>query len=99
MDDHQIQSLNVKVVYIKNRFFGETVTVAGLVTGGDLVTQLKSHKTDAILITECMLRNEGDRFLDDMKLEDAVRILGKPVVPVGRSGEDLLNALIRQARI
>lgn len=99
MDDHPITSLNVKVVSIKNRFFGETVTVAGLVTGGDLVTQLKSHKTDAILITECMLRNEGDRFLDDMKLEDAVRILGKPVVPVGRSGEDLLNALIRQARI
>ena len=99
MDEHPITSLNVKVVSVKNRFFGESVTVAGLITGNDLVSQLKTSKTDAILITECMLRNEGDRFLDDMKLEDAVRMLGKPVVPVGRTGEDLLNALLRQARI
>lgn len=99
MDDHPITSLNIKVTAIKNRFFGESVTVAGLVTGNDLVNQLKTQKTDAILITECMLRSEKDRFLDDMTLEDASRVLGKPIVPVGRTGEDLLNTLIRQAKV
>lgn len=99
MDDHPITSLNIKVIPIKNRFFGETVTVAGLVTGSDLVSQLKTVKTDAILITECMLRNEKDRFLDDMTLEDASRALGKPIIPVGRTGEDLLNTLLRQAKV
>lgn len=99
MDDHPITSLNIKVTAIKNRFFGESVTVAGLVTGNDLVNQLKTQKTDAILITECMLRSEKDRFLDDMTLEDASRALGKPIVPVGRTGEDLLNTLIRQAKV
>ncbi|MBQ1258136.1 MAG: DUF512 domain-containing protein, partial [Clostridia bacterium] len=87
------------VTAVKNRFFGETVTVAGLVTGNDLVSQLRTQKTDAILITECMLRSEKDRFLDDMTLEDASRALGKPVIPVGRTGEDLLNTLIRQAKV
>lgn len=99
MDDHPITSLNIKVIPIKNRFFGETVTVAGLVTGSDLVSQLKTVKTDAILITECMLRSEKDRFLDDMTLEDASRALGKPIIPVGRTGEDLLNTLLRQAKV
>ncbi len=99
MDDHPITSLNIKVTAVKNRFFGETVTVAGLVTGNDLVNQLRTQKTDAILITECMLRSEKDRFLDDMTLEDASRALGKPVIPVGRTGEDLLNTLIRQAKV
>ena len=99
MDDHPITSLNIKVTAVKNRFFGETVTVAGLVTGNDLVSQLRTQKTDAILITECMLRSEKDRFLDDMTLEDASRALGKPVIPVGRTGEDLLNTLIRQAKV
>ena len=99
MDDHPITSLNIKVTAIRNRFFGETVTVAGLVTGNDLVNQMKTQKTDAILITECMLRSEKDRFLDDVTLEEASRALGKPIVPVGRTGEDLLKALIRQAKV
>ncbi len=99
MEDHPITSLNIKVVAIKNRFFGDTVTVAGLVTGNDLINQLKTVKTDAILITECMLRSEKDRFLDDVTLTDASRALGKPIIPVGRTGEDLLNTLIRQAKV
>jgi len=68
--------------------------VSGLITGGDLVDQMKDVPAKAILITECMLRNEGDRFLDDMPLEEAERLLGRPIIPVGRRGEDLLNAIL-----
>ena len=93
------KNLKWNVYKIENRFFGENITVAGLVTGSDLVSQLKTVKTNAILITECMLRSEKDRFLDDMTLEDASRALGKPIIPVGRTGEDLLNTLLRQAKV
>lgn len=95
MEDHPIVGVDVKVHAIKNRFFGESVTVSGLVTGGDLIEQMKKcGRYDAILITECMVRAEDQRFLDDVTLTEAKRALGCPIVTVGRAGEDLLDALI-----
>ena len=93
MDEHPITGVEVRVIPVKNRFFGESVTVSGLITGGDLTDRLKNEPGDAVLITECMLRSEGDRFLDDMTLDEARRIIGRPLVPVGRRGDDLLCAL------
>lgn len=58
----------VKVQPIINHFFGETVTVTGLLTGGDLKEQLAGVQTDEILLCANTLRNEGDLFLDDMPL-------------------------------
>ena len=97
MEEHPVSNVKVKVVAVENRFFGPSVTVAGLVTGGDLVRRMQKEKCDAILITECMLRNEGDRFLDDMTLAEAQRQLGVDIIPVGRRGEDLLQALLDQS--
>jgi len=94
MDEHPISGIQVKVVGVENRFFGPTVTVSGLVTGGDLTSRLKDEPGEKIFITECMLRSEGDRFLDDMELTEAERILGRPIVPVGRRGDELLDALL-----
>ncbi|MBQ3080085.1 MAG: DUF512 domain-containing protein [Clostridia bacterium] len=99
MNDYPISGVDVTVQAIKNRFFGESVTVAGLVTGNDLINQLKASKCDAIMITECMLRSEGDRFLDDVTLTEASRALGKAIIPIGRTGEDLLDALVRQSNV
>ena len=94
MQDHPIAGLHVKVIPVINRFFGETVTVSGLVTGGDLTARLKDEAGEKIFITECMLRSEGDKFLDDMELTEAERILGRPIIPVGRRGDELLEALL-----
>ena len=47
-----------------------------------------------MLITECMLRAEDNVFLDDMPLAEAERLIGKPVIPVGRRGQDLLDTII-----
>ena len=94
LEEHPVSGAEVSVHGLENRFFGPTVTVSGLITGGDLVSQMKDVPAKAILITECMLRNEGDRFLDDMPLEEAERLLGRPIIPVGRRGEDLLNAIL-----
>lgn len=79
---------------IENRFFGPNVTVSGLITGRDLTDYMKDVPCDKVLITECMLRSEGDRFLDDMTLEEATQRLGRPIIPVGRRGEDLFNTII-----
>jgi len=93
LSDKPITGVSVEVYAVENKFFGDTVTVAGLVTGRDLISRMKNIKCDAILITEVMLRSEGDRFLDDTTLEDARSQLGKPIVVVGRRGEDLLEAI------
>lgn len=94
MDEHPLTGVRVKVVGVENRFFGPTVTVSGLITGRDLTGRLKGEVGEKVFITECMLRSEGDRFLDDMELHEAEQILGKPIIPVGRRGDELLTALL-----
>ena len=85
---------NITVYALENNWFGPTVTVSGLITGGDLTRQMAGIECDAILITEVMLR-DGNLFLDDMTLDEAITRLGKPLVPVGRRGEDLLDAILK----
>ena len=96
MASHPITGIDVRVIPVINRFFGETVTVSGLVTGGDLCNRLRNEPAERIFITECMLRSEGDRFLDDMTLEEACKLLGRPIIPVGRRGDELLDALLSE---
>jgi len=94
MDEHPISGVHVRVIAVKNRFFGESVTVSGLITGRDLTDRIADEPAARIFITECMLRSEGDRFLDDMTLEEAEARTGRRIVPVGRRGSDLLDALL-----
>lgn len=94
LQDYPVAGANITVNALENTWFGPTVTVSGLITGGDLTAQMAGIPCDAILITEVMLR-DGQLFLDDMTLDEAVRRLGKPVIPVGRRGEDLLNAILK----
>lgn len=94
MEEHPLRGLDVEVVPVENRFFGPSVTVSGLVTGNDLVERMKGEPGERVLITECMLRDEGDRFLDDVTLAEAEARLGRRIVPVGRRGDELLDALI-----
>lgn len=90
---HPVSGVEITVKPIINRFFGETVTVSGLITGQDLVAQLKGETADEILITKSMLREGEDIFLDDMTLEQAQSELGIPIHPVHNDGADLLYAL------
>ncbi len=94
LEQHPVTGIKVDVYAVENRFFGPSVTVSGLITGGDLTDAMKDVDCKSVLITECMLRDQEDCFLDDMTLEEACEKLGKPIVPVGRSGEDLLQALL-----
>ena len=83
-----------RVYPIANRFFGETITVAGLVTGGDLIEQLRGKELgQRLLIPASMLRSGENVFLDDVTTDDAERELGVPVIPVPQDGYELLDAI------
>ena len=92
---YPVAGARIDVYPMENTWFGPTVTVSGLVTGGDLMTQMKGIECDAIMITEVMLRQNEGVFLDDTTLPQVIEALGKPVVPVGRRGEDLLETILK----
>lgn len=92
-DELAPKGTTVEVRPIINRFFGESVTVTGLITGGDLVEQLKDAQCDEILLCRNMIRNEGDLFLDDMSLTDVKNTLPAPVKLVENTGEGFWKAV------
>ena len=82
---------------IVNHYFGETVTVAGLVTATDLLEQLSGLDLgERLLLPANMLRHEQDRFLDDMTLEEFTQRIGVPVVLVENDAFALLDAMLDQ---
>ncbi len=84
-----------QVIAIQNDFFGHTVDVAGLVTGGDLIRQLRGRDLGArLLIPVNMLRHGGDVFLDGLHTGDVERELGLKVTVVEQDGFDLLDAVL-----
>ena len=84
-----------QVIAIENDFFGHTIDVAGLITGGDLIAQLKGRDLgQRLLIPVNMLRHGGDVFLDDLHVGDVERELGVPVTVVDQDGFDLLDAML-----
>ena len=85
----------VQVVPIVNNFFGESITVTGLITGGDLINQLKGKDLgDKLLISSSMLRHDEDVFLDDKTVANVERELNVKVVVVPNDGYAMLGALL-----
>ncbi len=88
-------TLHGEVYKIDNDFFGHSVTVAGLVCGCDLVSQLKGRQLyDVLFIPSVMLRSEGDLFLDGMSLEEAEKALNVKIVPVNSTGDDFIRTIM-----
>lgn len=79
---------------IRNEFFGGGVTVAGLVTGHDILEQLHGVELgQRLLVPEVMLRDGEDVFLDDLRLEDLARKLNRPTTRFDSSPWGLIEAL------
>ena len=94
----RIPALDAEVIAIRNDFFGEKITVSGLVTGGDLMRQLSGVPMARLLLPRNMLRQEGDCFLDDVTLDEVERTLEVPVTLVPETdGAALFSALIGRA--
>jgi len=91
-----VPKLSVTVYSITNNYFGDTVTVSGLLTGSDLIAQLKDKDLgQALLISNNMLRRGETVFLDDMTLEQLQHSLGVSVCPVLDSGKDFVEKILR----
>lgn len=89
-------NLNCTVYPIINDFFGHEITVAGLITGGDLQKQLQGRPLGKrLLIPANMLRKERDIFLDDISLVQLQEQLQLEIVPVENDGYEFLDLLIR----
>lgn len=96
---NQIQRLypgrRVHLYRIENRFFGERITVAGLITGGDLIDQLKGRELGERLLLPCaMFRNGEEVFLDDVTRTDVQNALQVRVDIVKSSGRDFVEAVL-----
>ena len=94
--EERVPDLKIHVRKIVNHFFGESVTVAGLLTATDVIDQLKGLELgDELLFPQSMLRAEGDVFLDDVTPKQlSERLGGIPVSPCARDGADFIRCVL-----
>ncbi len=91
----RVKNLKIDVIKIKNNFFGDSITVSGLMTGVDLFDQLKSATLGSeLLLPSSTLRAEGDLFLCGMSPEELSQKLGAKIRFVSNDGADFLHGLL-----
>ena len=89
--------VEAQVITVKNEFFGGKITVAGLLTGQDLVNQLKGKDLgEELLLTTNMLKSDEPIFLDDMTVEQLQIALQIKVSIVESSGNDFVNCILNK---
>ena len=94
MANTRYNNIDIAVHTVRNDFFGERITVAGLITGGDIIKQLKGKiKSRRILIPSVMLRYETEKFLDDTTVTNVREALGAEVYVTDCSGYDLWDKI------
>lgn len=87
--------IQVHLYQIVNEFFGEQITVAGLITGRDLIRQLKGKPLgERLLLPSCMFRSGEEVFLDDVTREEVKSALQVRVDIVKSSGQDFVDAVL-----
>ena len=93
-------NLRCRVIPVHNDFFGEHITVAGLVTGKDLIAQLKGQDLGKVLlIPDVMLKFRDDVFLDDVSLGEAEAALGVPICTTqSDDGWALLESILESGK-
>lgn len=97
--------ISIQVCCIRNDFFGETITVSGLITGQDLIRQIKEQKDrgeelgDVLQIPSNMLRTGEQVFLDDVTVRDVETALDMRVVVAEPGGRDFLAAIVNDAPV
>ncbi|MBQ8297409.1 MAG: DUF512 domain-containing protein [Ruminococcus sp.] len=95
MAEERFHQLKCNVYRIRNDFFGETITVTGLITAQDLIAQLRGQELgDELLISSAMLRRDSEQFLDDLTVSDVERELGVSVRASDNDGYELLDAIM-----
>lgn len=89
------ENININVYCIKNKFFGETITVSGLLTGGDIIEQLKDKELgDYLILPDSLLRNGETVLLDNVYVSDIEKELGVPVKIALNLAESLIDRIM-----
>lgn len=95
----KLPGLELSTIAIKNEFFGASVKVAGLITGRDIISQLKGKNiSEDIFIPENMLRRGETVFLDDITIEDIEKELNIKIIVCKQDGSDLVSKIIKHCR-
>ena len=90
-----VEGLLVDVYLIENHFFGENITVAGLVTGKDLAEQLAGQELgDELLLPDVMLRDGEDVFLCGMTVDELSEKLGVKITIVAIDGAEFIEKML-----
>lgn len=92
----KLPNYKINVRAIKNDFFGRTITVAGLVTGIDIIKQVDKMDYKNLMIPDCMLRANTDYFLDDTTLGELENKLNRKVFVTKVDGKDFLKKLFKE---
>ena len=91
----RVDGLKINVYPIKNNFFGDLITVSGLLTGKDIIEQLDGKELgDELFIPAACLRAEGDVLLDDISPEDISAALGVPVSPLDADARKFVRSIL-----
>lgn len=92
---NRVEELEVNLVALNSDYWGQEITVTGLLTGQDLLTGLTGKDLgEAILLPSVMLKHDETRFLDDLTVEEVIDRLKVPIVPVNGI-EELIQACVR----
>lgn len=92
-------NLELNIVPIKNKFFGETITVSGLVTGLDIFNQLKNMDLgDGLLIPTSMLKADENIFLDNISLNDLKYKLDTNIFPIEVKGKKFIDFFLEEVK-
>ncbi len=92
----KFKGLKINVFPIKNTFFGPKITVSGLITGGDLINQLKDKELgEALIINYSCLKDDENKFLDDVTLSEVKKALKVKIRVVDGTGEDFINKVVK----
>lgn len=95
MAQERFPELRCDVYRIRNDFFGESITVTGLITGQDLISQLKDKELGSeLIISSAMLMRDSEVFLDDVTVSDVERELNIKVRSSVPDGYELLDAMM-----
>ena len=93
--EQHFPGLDIQVHTIINHFFGEEITVTGLLTGQDIIEQLRGKDLGAFLVLqEVLLRDGTNVLLDDLTVEDIERELGCPVIVTDSNGYSLIETVL-----
>jgi putative radical SAM enzyme (TIGR03279 family) len=92
---NQVKGLHIHKVALNSEYWGQEITVTGLLTGQDLLRVLKDQDLgDGILLPSLMLKHDDDRFLDDMTIEQVAVQLGNISIRQVGSIEELLDSCV-----